>query len=68
VWDAGKPTEPSTFDTFFFPHYPGDELRFEILFEDVEGGSYAIPVTIRAGHEREHLPRDVEIGAVRKRQ
>jgi len=66
VWVAGQPMEHSTFDNWCFPHYPGDEIQFEILFGDVEGGSYAIPVVIRAEHDQARLPRQVEIGAVRK--
>ena len=66
VWAAGQPTQDSPFDNWFFPQYPGGEIAFAISFDDVEGGSYTIPVTIHAEMSPAHLPRDVKIGSVRK--
>jgi hypothetical protein len=66
VWAAGQPTRNSPFDNWFFPQYPGGEITFAISFDDVEGGSYTIPVTVHAEQNPAHLPRQVTIGSVRK--
>lgn len=66
VWAAGKPTQNSPFDNWFFPQYAGSEITFTISFDDVEGGSYIVPVTIHAEQNAARLPRQVKIGSVRK--
>jgi hypothetical protein len=68
IWAGGQPAERSPFDNWFFPQYPGGEVKFEISFEDVEGGAYSIPVMILAQNDQRKLPREVKIGAVRKIQ
>jgi hypothetical protein len=68
IWAGGRPAERSPFDNWFFPQYPGAEIKFEISFEDVEGGSFSIPVTILAERDQQRLPREVRIGAVRQIQ
>jgi hypothetical protein len=64
IWSAGVPTQRSPLDTWYFPQLPGDEVKFEIYFDDVEGGSYKIPVTIHAETDSNLLPRRVQIGSV----
>jgi hypothetical protein len=66
VWAAGQPTQQSPFDNWFFPQYQGGEITFTISFDDVEGGSYMVPVTIEAEANAARLPRQVKIGSVRK--
>jgi hypothetical protein len=66
VWAKGQPAQQSPFDNWFFPQYPGGEIMFTISFDDVEGGSYMVPVTIQAEANQARLPRQVRIGSVRR--
>lgn len=64
VWAGGQHVASGWLNDWFFPDRATRRISLRISFEDVEGRSYAVPVTIEGTAEQPGIPKSVVVGAI----